>query len=90
MDDVLKRTIEQVAEVKHIPVENVHAESTFEELGMDSLDAMNLLFALEEEFNISIPDSEAHAIRSVRAASEGVAKLLSAKGSAAERSASSQ
>jgi acyl carrier protein len=90
-DDVLNRTMVQVAEVKRIPQEKVHADSTFEELGMDSLDAMNLLFALEEEFNVSIPDSEAHAIRTVRGAAEGVAKLLAAKGDPAlERKASSQ
>ena len=88
-DDVLQRTIMQVAETKRIPVESVRAESTFQELGLDSLDAMNLLFALEEEFNVSIPDSDARAIHTVREASDGVAKLLAAKqGPAAERSAS--
>jgi acyl carrier protein len=88
-DDVLQRTIAEVAEIKRIPVESIRPDSTFQELGLDSLDAMNLLFALEEEFDISIPDSEARAIRGVREASEGVARLLAAK-QAAHRSASGE
>lgn len=90
-DDILRRTIKQIAETKRIPEESIHVNSTFEELGLDSLDAMNLLFALEEEFNISIPDTEAHTIKTVRAAYEGVERLLAGKQDpAVERRASSQ
>jgi acyl carrier protein len=81
--DVLQRTIANVAEIKRIPEDGITADSTFEELGLDSLDAMNLLFALEEEFDISIPDSEARAIKTVRAAADGVARLVAAKQDAA-------
>lgn len=84
-NEVLRRTIAQIAEVKRIPEEGITPESSLQELGMDSLDAMNLLFALEEEFDVSIPDSEAHAIRTVRDASEGVRRLLEAKNGGAER-----
>jgi acyl carrier protein len=84
-NDVLKRTIAQIAEVKRIPEEGIKPESTLQELGMDSLDAMNLLFALEEEFDVSIPDTEAHAIRTVRDASDGVRRLLEAKNDQAGR-----
>jgi acyl carrier protein len=90
-DDVLRRTITQIADTKRIPEETIRIDSTFEELGLDSLDAMNLLFALEEEFDISIPDSEAHRIKTVRAACEGVERLLAAKQDpATERRASGQ
>lgn len=78
-EDVLRRTITQIAELKRIPEDGITADSTFAELGLDSLDAMNLLFALEEEFDVSIPDAEARAIRTVRDASEGVSRLLDAK-----------
>ena len=43
---------------------------------MDSLDQLNLLFALESDFNISIPDDEAKAIRTVREMVEGVRRLV--------------
>jgi len=45
---------------------------------MDSLDQLNLLFALESDFNISIPDEEAKSIRTVREMVEGVRKLAAA------------
>ena len=46
---------------------DVSLESSFiEDLGADSLDIVELIMALEEEFNIEIPDSEAEKITSVK------------------------
>ncbi len=77
--DVPSRVIAEIAAVKRIPVERISIDSTFEELAMDSLDATNLLFVLEEEFGISIPDADARSLRSVRDAVEGVERLLAQK-----------
>jgi acyl carrier protein len=68
-----------VAKNKGIPLGTVTINSTFEDLGMDSLDAVNLLFAVEEEFDVSIPDMEARSIRSVQEMVVGIEKLLSSK-----------
>ena len=38
------------------PVEKVTIDSSFQELGIDSMDAVNILFGLESEFDINIPD----------------------------------
>jgi len=65
-----------IATSQHLPPEQVKAESTFEELGIDSLDGINILFAVESEFNINIPDDAAQSIRSVRDVVDGIAKLL--------------
>ena len=46
---------------------------------MDSLDAMNVLFALEEEFGISIPDEAANSIKDVRSTVAGVQRILAEK-----------
>jgi acyl carrier protein len=78
-DELMGRVCATVAKTQHIPVERVTADSTFEELGMDSMDAVNLLFELENEFDISIPDGDARAIRTVRQMAEGLEKLLEAK-----------
>ncbi len=67
-----------IASTQHIPVETITAESTFQELGIDSLDGINILFAVENEFNINIPDDAAQKIRSVRDMIDGIAKLLEA------------
>lgn len=68
------RTI--IATAQHLPEEKVTADSTFEQLGIDSLDGINILFAVESEFNINIPDDAAQSIRSVRDVVDGIAKLL--------------
>jgi acyl carrier protein len=65
-----------IASTQHLPQEKVTADSTFQELGIDSLDGINILFAVESEFNINIPDDAAQSIRSVRDVVEGIAKLL--------------
>jgi acyl carrier protein len=77
--DLTEKVIAEIASVKRIPTERINVDSTFEELSIDSLDATNLLFALEEEFGVSIPDAEARSIRNVRGAVEQVQRLLAAK-----------
>ncbi|MDD2233448.1 MAG: acyl carrier protein [Desulfitobacteriaceae bacterium] len=44
---------------------DVKLETTFEELNADSLDIVELIMALEEEFELDIPDEEAEKIRTV-------------------------
>ena len=39
------------------------ADTPLAEAGIDSLDSLTILFAIEEEFRISIPDDRARAIR---------------------------
>jgi acyl carrier protein len=82
MDAVTERVIQVIAKAQHIAVENVKAESTFEELKIDSLDGLQIVFALEEEFDISIPDEEAKALRSIGQAVSGIKQLLAAKAAA--------
>jgi len=73
------KVIAEIAAVKRIPVESITIDSTFEELAMDSLDAMNLLFALEEQFEISIPDDAANSNKDVRRTIAGVEQILAEK-----------
>lgn len=40
-------------------------ETLLADAGIDSLDALTILFAIEEEFRISIPDERARAMRSI-------------------------
>ena len=64
-DDVMSRVIRVIAETQRIPVDTVKPESTFEELKIDSLDGINIVFAIENEFNINVPDEAAKSLRSV-------------------------
>ena len=66
------------ARVRHIVVEQlgvkeeeVSPDSSFvDDLGADSLDTVELVMALEEEFNCEIPDEEAEKITTVQEAIE--------------------
>jgi len=77
--DLIARITGVIARTQHIPPESVTIDSTFEELKIDSLDGINILFALESEFDVDIPDDAARQIRSVREMAEGIAKLVAAK-----------
>jgi acyl carrier protein len=77
--DVSARVIAVIAQTQHLPVESITIDKTFAELKFDSLDAMNILFAIENEFDISIPDDRAPEIKSVRQMVEGIETLLAGK-----------
>jgi acyl carrier protein len=78
-DELIARVSGVIAKTQHIPPDTITIESTFEELKIDSLDGINILFALENEFNVDIPDEAARQIRSVREMVEGIEKLLALK-----------
>lgn len=78
-DDLSQRVISIIAATQHIPPESISLDSTFEELKIDSLDGINILFAVEGEFNIDIPDDAANEIKTVRAMVDGIGKLLATK-----------
>jgi acyl carrier protein len=63
MDRVKKVVIEQL----NVEESQVKAESSFQQdLGADSLDTVELVMALEEEFNCEIPDEEAEKIATIQ------------------------
>jgi acyl carrier protein len=64
-DDLTDRVIRVIAATQKIAVESIDPNSSFEALKIDSLDAINILFALENEFDINIPDDQARAVRSL-------------------------
>jgi acyl carrier protein len=82
---LIARVTGVIAKTQHIPSESVNIDSTFEELKIDSLDGINILFALESEFDVDIPDDAARQIRSVREMAEGIGKLVAAKSVATEK-----
>ena len=55
-----------IAEQLGVKAEEVTPESSFvDDLGADSLDTVELIMALEEEFNIEIPDEDAEKMSKV-------------------------
>ena len=75
-----ERVIATIAASREIPAETIQLESTFEELGLDSLDAFEVLYALEQEFNVVIPDEAARGLRTVGDIVDRLGQLLPAAG----------
>lgn len=67
METILDRVKEVISEQLGVEdVENITLETTFiDDLGADSLDIVELIMALEEEFDMEIPEAEAEKIKSV-------------------------
>ena len=85
-EELTQRVLKCIATSKRIPVERVTIDSEFQQLEIDSMDAVEILFALENEFDISIPDDEVRHVRNVRQMCEGVEKLVAAKAAGAPAS----
>jgi acyl carrier protein len=75
-EELEHRILHVIADAQRLPPEKVTIDKTFEELGIDSMDGVSLLFALENEFDINIPDEAARSIRTVRQMVEGVAHIV--------------
>ncbi|QLB13564.1 acyl carrier protein [Bisgaardia hudsonensis] len=66
IEERVKKIIVEQLSVKE---EDVKSEASFiEDLGADSLDTVELVMALEEEFDIEIPDEDAEKITTVQSA----------------------
>jgi acyl carrier protein len=80
---IAQRVIRVIAKNQKMAPEELSPAIRFDNLKMDSLDALNMIFALEEEFDIDIPNQEAAKMKSVEEVIHGVEELLKAKSSLA-------
>jgi acyl carrier protein len=89
-ESTVERVIRVIIATQHYPAEKavlVTAESTFEQLGIDSLDGINIVFSLENEFDVAIPDEAAKSIRGIPDIVAGIERLLTEKEEAKQANA---
>ncbi|MCL4471210.1 MAG: acyl carrier protein [Sulfuricella sp.] len=78
MENIEQRVNKIVAEQLGVNEAEVKIESSFvDDLGADSLDTVELVMALEEEFNCEIPDEDAEKITTVKQAVDYINSHLS-------------
>ena len=63
--DTLSKIKEIICERTDIKPELLTEETTLEETGADSIDIIEILMALEDAFDIDIPDSDAERLRNI-------------------------
>jgi acyl carrier protein len=67
MASVEEKVRKIICEQLDVPEEDVVPEASFvDDLGADSLDQVELIMAMEEEFDLSIPDEDAEKIATVQ------------------------
>ena len=74
--NIEETVIRIIAQENHLEPGSVTLDSTFAELGIDSLDGVNILFALEAEMNIIIPDVVARHMGSVRQVVDSLTRVV--------------
>ena len=62
-EEIERRLLDIVRNEKNIPDDKLAPETPLADAGIDSLDALSILFAIEEQFHISIPDDKARSIK---------------------------
>ena len=77
MEEVMSRLKEIVVDRLNVEEEQIKPEASFvEDLGADSLDIVELIMGIEEEFDIEIPDEDAEKLTNVGEAMAYVKKKL--------------
>lgn len=71
-DEITRAVAEIIAKKKKLDAASIRLESSFQELGIDSLDGIDLVFAFEDKYNINIPD---HVVRQMTTVREVVEAL---------------
>lgn len=74
-ESIRDRVIALIAGAKHLAPENVTPERTFQSLGLDSLDAFNVIADLEDEYGIEIPNEQLMGLRSIGETIAAIEKL---------------
>lgn len=70
------RVIAVIARSQKLPPESITEASTWEQLGIDSLGGLELMFEFESEFGVEIPDETARKMGSVRDVVEALRPLV--------------
>jgi len=66
MDEVFEKVKKLIAEKLEVEEEKIKPEASFrQDLGADSLDTYELVYAIEEEMGITIPDEKANEFETV-------------------------
>ena len=63
--EIEQKVIAIIHDQKTIPDEALAPDTPLADLGIDSLDALSILFAVEESFGITVPDDRARSIRTM-------------------------
>ena len=78
--EILDAVVAAVARQKNIPPSNIQPETSLEEIGIASLDAITIVYEIEDAFDVEVPNDKLEALKTVQDIVDGVAELMDAGG----------
>jgi acyl carrier protein len=78
--DIEEAVIRAVAQQKRIDVSGITVDSTLESLGISSLDAITIIYEIEEMFDVEVPNDNLDGLKTVQDIVNGVSELIASKG----------
>jgi len=79
LEEIQQHCIKLIATAKKVPPETLLPASTFEEIGLDSLDKVTLAFDVEEAYDIAIPESALATIDNIGKMAAAIQQAVAAK-----------
>jgi len=79
-EKILEAVVAAIAKQKRIDQAVVHSDSTLEELGISSLDAITIVYDIEERFDVEVPNEQLENLKSVDDIVFGISSLIDATG----------
>ena len=76
MDAILERVRSIIGNHLNVDAQVINMDTTFKELEADSLDVVEMVMSLEDEFDIEIPDEQAENIETIRQIVEYIHSVL--------------
>ncbi len=77
---ILDAVVAAVARQKNISPSTIQPETTLEELGISSLDAITIVYEIEDAFDVEVPNENLESLKTVRDIVDGIAELMDAGG----------
>jgi acyl carrier protein len=78
--EILDAVVAAVARQKNILPASIQPETSLEEIGISSLDAITIVYEIEDAFDVEVPNEKLESLKTVQDIVDGVAELMEAGG----------
>ena len=79
-ENITQAVVKAIAQQKQLDPAGINADSTLENLGISSLDAITIVYEIEEIFDVEVPNESLESLETVQDIVDGISRLISAKG----------
>jgi len=77
---ILDAVVAAVARQKNISPSTIKPETSLEEIGISSLDAITIVYEIEDAFDVEVPNENLESLKTVQDIVDGVAELMETEG----------